>query len=233
MCKLGTLELVWGAHEVPAGDTGVVAVVSVDRGEAKGRLRTIAAMLEALGIYDDRKRVGSTAHGVTSCKVGAERIDIELESGQSRAVQVFTGTVGGVSGFTGICLLLDEVSKWKDKDTGANPGTEVIRSIRPTIATQPRAVLVASSSPWGESDAHAELIAMGNTERQRVTECAESREGMHNVPTWVANPTVTREQTILDEPDEPTWAREYEAIPMPDVVSEWFTKAQIEGCLVA
>ncbi len=40
----------WGTWHVPAGDVAVVPFISVSKDEAPGRLRTIGAILKALGI---------------------------------------------------------------------------------------------------------------------------------------------------------------------------------------
>ncbi len=76
-------------------------------------------------------------------------------------------------------------------------------SLRPTMATQPDAFEVCSSSPWGTDDYHAQLFDAGDSNHQ-LTSFAE---------TWVANPTITEEQTRELEPDERIWSREYAAVP--------------------
>lgn len=130
---------------------------------------------------------------------------IELEK-QPIAFRVHVATIAGVSGFTGVFVLCDEVSKWRDTDTGVNPATEVIRSVRPTILTQPNARIVLSSSPMGTLDAHYDAFEEGETDLQIVAQAA----------TWEANPSVTEAETHLIEPDEVVWAREYKAVPQTE-----------------
>ena len=48
LSRLAVVEMLYGKHDVPPGDIGVVAVISTDRPEASGRLSTIAAILDAL-----------------------------------------------------------------------------------------------------------------------------------------------------------------------------------------
>lgn len=189
MCRLAVCEALWGRHEIPAGDIGVVAIVSARRKDALDRLRTIKAILDALGVE-------YTAHG--------DAIDLV-----SRPISfhVFTASIAGVSGFTSIFVLLDEVAKWRDKSTGANPANTVIESIVPTTATMPEARVVLISSPMGLVDAHADAMALGDTEDQMVW----------YAPTWVANPTLTLERTKkLAKGNEVVWAREYAAIPQAE-----------------
>ncbi len=189
LSRLAVLEALSGDFVIPPGDVGMFAIISVDRQEASRRLRTIRAILDALEEpYDER---GQT---------------IEL---RRRAVifAVFTASISGVSGPTCIGALCDEVAKWHDADTGANPATEVLASLRPTLLTQPSAKMFLSSSPFGKLDAHAKAYDEGDTARQMVA----------HAPTWVANPTVTEQQTHEEEPDEAVWSREYAAIPQEEV----------------
>jgi hypothetical protein len=190
LCRLAVVEALYGKHAIPPGDTGIVAVVSARRPDAIERLTTIKAILDAIGVKYRPKEAENA---------------VELE-GRHVTFRVFTASIAGVSGFTGIFLFLDEVSKWKDSDTGINPATEVINSIRPTIATQPKAKLVLSSSPMGLMDAHADAFGKGETEEQVVARAT----------TWEANPTVSEERTHLLEPDPIVWAREYAAIPQAE-----------------
>lgn len=182
---------------------GVVAIVSTTKPEARERLRTVKAILDAL-------------------RVGYHPIEggIELD-GRPIAFKVFAGTVAGVSGFTSICVICDEVAKWRDADTGANPATEVLASIRPTMKTQPRARIFLSSSPVGRLDAHAAAFDAGDSDYQLVA----------HAPTWVANPTVTEASTHADEPDESVWQREYAAIPIDGEVASLFSPSVLDAAM--
>ena len=121
LCRVAVCEALWGGHDVPAGDIGIVAIISVKREEAEKRLLTVKALLDAIGVSYEPFPSG-----------------IRLK-GRDIAFQVFTASIAGVSGFTCICAICDEVSKWRDTDTGANPATEVLRSLRPTLSTMPHA----------------------------------------------------------------------------------------------
>lgn len=197
LCRIAVLEALYGGHRVPPGDVGVVAIVSVTRDEGAQRLRTVRAILDALGI-----EYRPVEHG------------IELV-GRRTAFKVFAGSVAGVVGFTCIGAICDEVSRWRDADTGANPAREVLASLRPTMATQPRARLFLSSSPLGLSDAHATAFEQGETDFQCVA----------YAPTWEANPTVTEADTHALEPDERVWRREYLAVPQTGTLSAFDTDA--------
>lgn len=188
---------------IPPGDVGTVAIISTDRGEALGRLRTIEAILDALGIAWKPCRAP---------KIGVELVDRRIE------FRVFTASIAGVSGFTAIFVLCDEVAKWRDSDTGVNPASEVLASVRPTMLTQPDARIVLSSSPMGRLDAHYDAYENGDDDFQIVA----------HAPSWVANPSVTEEDTHKLEPDESTWMREYAAIPQAEAEMSLLTEFLVD-----
>ena len=179
------LEALYGEHAIPPGDVGVVAFISTRKEEAGERLRTIKAILDALGVrYSERDQT------------------LELRA-RPILFRVFVASIAGVVGFTSIMVIADEVARWRDNESGANPAEEVLASLRPTVATQPNAKIILSSSPLGSNDAHAKAFDRG----ERAQQCVAF------APTWEANPTISEQQTRADEPDERIWAREYAAIP--------------------
>lgn len=201
LSRLGVVEALYGKHQVPPGDTGVVAVISTRREEAAERIGTIKAILDALG-------VGYRPWGEFGVRLLGRRVGF----------RVYTASIAGVSGFTGVFVICDEVAKWRDNDTGANPATEVLASVRPTMTTQREARIVLSSSPMGMLDAHYDAYTEGETDLQ-VTAYA---------PTWEANPTVTEAETRILEPDEAKWAREYKAVPQAEAESSLLSELLVD-----
>lgn len=181
-----------GLGLVPPGDVGWVVFVSVRRDEAMSRLRTIEAVLRVLGV-----------------KFVPAEGDAIIIAGTNIGFRVQACNVAAVSGWTSILIVADEVAKYRDADTGANPATEVLAALRPTMATQPLARIFLISSPLGPDDAHARAFDAGDSEFQ-LTAFAES---------WVANPTLTEEDTRRLEPDPKLHAREYGAKPSQAVSS--------------
>lgn len=194
LCRLMTVWALWGPWSIPPGDTAVISIVSVDRQEASGRLVTLKAILDALGVdYDQRGQ--------------------ELHIPERRmAFSVKTCSTSGTVGFTSIAMWADEMAKWESRDTAANPAREVMASLRPSAATQPLAFEVDCSAPWGTDDYHAELFAAGDTGEQCVDHAA----------TWEANPTISEERTHELEPDLREWSRAYAAIPSETVQGDFF-----------
>lgn len=199
--RILVLEALYGAHRIPPGDVGTIAIVSVKLKEAKARLETIKELLDAVG-----------AKYKPTDQYGVKLVDRPI------AFQVFAAGIGSVSGFTSIAVFCDELSKWKDEITGKNPGTEVLAAIRPTMAGMSNARMFLSSSPLGNDDAHAKAFERGDNEMQMVFQA----------PTWVARPTMTEAETHTYEDDDLVWSREYGAIPHDGSVESIYTPPMID-----
>lgn len=176
--------LLWGPWTVPPGDTAIIPVISIDLKEAGSKLRTVADILNSLGV----------PHEQTADEIRVPSRRAIFRSSPCNIKQV---------GFTSIALFGDEMSRWESRDDAANPAREVMGSLRPSMATVPLAFEICSSSPWSLDDYHCELFDEGDTQFQH-TSFAE---------TWTANPTITEARTHELEPDERTWSREYAAVP--------------------
>lgn len=183
LCRLGVAQAVFGEWSVPQGDVGVIAVVSVSLAEAKQRLRTVKEILDAIG----------EPYSATS-----ERIRLHRRPAEFRALAC---SLSGVVGFTALAILCDEVGGWRD-DTGSNPARDVIDKLSPTMLTVSSAFMVLSSAPDSIHTLHHERFLQGNNEHQIVSHGAS----------WIANPTLSKEQTIQLEPNERVWSREFAAI---------------------
>ena len=205
LCRLAVVEALWGRHAVPPGDVGTVAIVSTTRDEAANRLATIEAILRAIGVAF--RRSGDTIDATS------------LATKHPIRFKTFTASVSGVVGFTAICVICDEVARWRDVDTGTNPAKQVLASIRPTMATQPEARIVLSSSPLSILDAHYDAYEAGESVFQATA----------YAPTWVANPTLSEADTRQLEPDDTVWRREYLAVPSAEVDSSLLTAAEVQA----
>lgn len=184
--ELGVCEVLHGQHDVPPNDVGYFLFFSVTKSEAAKRLRGIRLILEALGVRHHES--GDTI----------ELLDYPF------AFKVQAASFRTAVGDTAIGVWCDELARWHDADTNSNPASEVLASVKPTIATMPNAKIWLVSSPLGLLDAHAKAFELGNTSGQRVYWCRGS---------WLANPTLTEAQCRALEPDEKRFLREYRAEP--------------------
>jgi hypothetical protein len=183
--KVALNETLFGDWAVPLGEVHYWPFVSIDKPEAAQRLRLIERFLIDLGVPHD-------------C-AGDEITLRDLP----RAFRVFACQVGSVSGPRAYGFNGDELAKWKSADKYSNPAGEVIASANAMTITHPDARRLLISSAVSLIDYHAKRFEMGDTDDQLVC----------SAPTWIANPSVTEEQTHKLEPDERIWKREYGAIP--------------------
>lgn len=203
LCRLAVCEAMWGQHRIPPGDTGIVAIVSVNKDQAVERIETIESILRAVGI--PYKRTGDV---------------IELP-GRPVRFKVFAASTMAAVGFTAICVICDEMALWRNEKTGANPADTILAFIKPTMMTQPNAKIFLSSSPFSTLDAHHKNYTIGDNATQMV----------QYAPTWIANPSITEEQTRELESDELEWTRQFKAIPLSAGSLTFFDERAIERAI--
>jgi phage terminase large subunit-like protein len=76
----------------------------------------------------------------------------ELSNGVTIAIQ--TASFRGARGFSSPLVLCDELAFWHSEDSGsANPDTEIIRALRPSLGTIPNSMLICASSPYAKRGA--------------------------------------------------------------------------------
>lgn len=201
ICRVAVYECVFGDHDVPPGDTGVYAIISAERPQAKERVVTIKAICDVIGVEG---------------KPMAESYEFAK---MNRAIRCFTASITSVVSFTCIGAMCDEMAIWRDEKEGTNPAADIIRSLKPTTATMRNAVIHYVSAPWSTLDEHHKMYEAGNTNAQLV----------FYAPTWVANDNfISEEETHLLEPDGPSWARAYKAVPLASDETKFFSAALID-----
>jgi hypothetical protein len=148
------------------GEVGVFFVLAVDRTQARIFFRYFAGLLQS----DDSlaAEIESVTADVIVLKNGIE-------------IQIGTSDNAAVRGRTLIGALLDEVCFWAEEDL-----REVLRGLRPAMATQPKAILIAISSVYrrkGPSYENAQRY-YGQDNPQVFVARGETR---------MMNPTITQE----------------------------------------
>jgi hypothetical protein len=121
-------------YTLAPGERAVVLVISPGRAQSRVIFNYALAMLrsiEALAYLIERETADS----------------IDLSTGVS--IQIASASFRTPRGYTVVGLVADELAFWRD-DTGgsANPDVEIIRAIRPSLASVAGSLLVAISSPY-------------------------------------------------------------------------------------
>ena len=199
ICRVAIYECTEGEHEIPAGDTGVFAIISALLPQAKDRIKTLVALCKALDI----------PHKATQTEIKFDWRNTEI--------RCFAATKEAVVSFTSIGAICDEEALWRDEE-GTNPAAEILENLRPTMATMPNAKLWHISAPWSTLDVHYAAFERG----------LQPDQICFYAPTWEANPTITEEASHELEPDEQTWERQYKAIPAAADETKFFNAALID-----
>ena len=197
--KVALNETLFGDWRVPPGETHFWAFVSRSKDEASQRLQLLEQFLRDLHVPFD-----------------SDGDQIVLRD-EPRGFRVFGCSIGAVSGFRSFGYSADELSKWSVE--GVNPSEEVCVSLNAMSVTHPGARQLLVSSAFGMLDYHFDRHAEGDKRDQLVA----------NAPTWVANPSVSQEQTRRLERNPKIWAREYAAQPQAGASSAFDANAIAES----
>jgi hypothetical protein len=115
------------------GERPMVLILARDREQAKTVFGYLSGIVQAVPMLASR--------------VVAEYGD-ELVLDNSIIIAVKTSDFRAVRGVTVVCAICDEVAFWNFDSASANPDTEVLRALRPAMATIPNAKLILISTGY-------------------------------------------------------------------------------------
>jgi len=115
------------------GEVATVPVISADRKGSRTVMRYVKAYL---GVEKLRGRI--IGKPLTEAVSLAPRLQIETQTGNYKAVRSYTV----------VAAICDEIAFGETDEESANPDEEVIKALRPTMASIPGALLVGLSSPY-------------------------------------------------------------------------------------
>lgn len=202
--RVAVFEMLSAKHVVPPGDIGWFIVISADKTQAKNRIKTARKSLDDLEI----------PHRATT-----EEITL---ADRAIGMKAIAATLEAVVSDTCIGCLCDEMARWRDKDSGANPAKDILTSLKPSMATMPNAIAWYISAPWSTIDEHHKMFEAGGDESQEV----------FFGTTWDLNPTITEADTHKLERDKVSRDREYGAIPMSSDESKFFAGAFVDAAKI-
>jgi hypothetical protein len=82
--------------------------------------------------------------------VVARRTADEIELRNRISIQIQTASFRTPRGFTILGVVADEIAFWHSDDSAANPDTEILRAVRPSLASVQGSLLMAISSPYAQ-----------------------------------------------------------------------------------
>ncbi|WP_376092805.1 hypothetical protein ACE7GA_24350 [Roseomonas sp. CCTCC AB2023176] len=136
---LGLIATFLGTHVdvtpyLAPGEVATVAVIAADRRQARVIFRYVTGALAA--VPELSAMVDSTTADTITL---TNRVVIEIATASWRVTR----------GYSFLAVLGDEVAFWRD-DASANPADEILRAVRPGLATIPGSMLLKASSPYGK-----------------------------------------------------------------------------------
>jgi hypothetical protein len=195
-------------HKLSAGERGIVLLLAQNMRQA-GVVRS----------YVEAKIARSP---ILSRHVEAIRVhEIDLNNGIT--IAIYPANFRSIRGLSVVCCIADEIGFWWTESDCANPDVEVLRAVRPSMATFPNAKLVLASSPYAMAGVLWDMWARRKKDKEVL---------VWHAPTGLMNPTVPKrflENERKRDPD--TYRREYEA-EFTEAVSAFIPADAIAACVV-
>jgi hypothetical protein len=127
----------WRPYLAP-GEVGTVMIIAADRKQARVIMRYVNGLLKAVPMLAQLIEA-KTRESLTL----SNRIVVEVHTASFRSTR----------GYTVVAALLDELAYWETDELSAEPDSEVLNAIRPSMATIPGAMLLCASSPHARKGA--------------------------------------------------------------------------------
>lgn len=191
------------------GERAMILIIAADRSQAQVIFRYVKGFL--------------AANPMMARMVEAERAE-SIDLANMVTIQVATCSYKSIRGVTAAAVICDEVAYWA-ADDGANPAIEVLRAVRPALATIPDSLLLAISSPYARSGPLWQAFQDHHGKDGSDVLCWQAA-------TRLMNPTISQALIDRDMAADPEAARsEWEAIFRADLET-FLDLAALESCVV-
>ena len=122
-------------HLLAPGQRARIVVLAKDREQAGEIFNYVLGLIEAVPLL---------------APMIVRRDSETIELSNRVIIAVATASFRSVRGYTLIAALCDELAFWPSNEESANPDTEILRAIRPGLASIPGSVLLIASSPYAK-----------------------------------------------------------------------------------
>lgn len=208
--NIAIFEACFRQHELARGERGYVVALAPTRRQAGVVFDYILSRLES----------SPTLRRLIDGEPRSDEVDLTNGS----TIAVWPANFRSIRGISIVCAIADEIAFWTDDVTGANPASEVLRAIRPAMATFPNAKLVKISSPFAKSG----VIWDDFSKRSERPEMLVWR-----LDTSTMNPSLDPVFLAGEEARDPeSYAREYGA-EFYESASAFLPADAVQSCVVA
>lgn len=123
------------------GERAIVMVLAADKDQAQVVFQYIEGFLDNVPMLADlvEKAKGRSGKSKESIRL-RNRVTIRVQVASFRRLR----------GRTVACAILDECAFWYSDEESRNPDAEILKALRPSMATIPGALLIAVSSPYAK-----------------------------------------------------------------------------------
>lgn len=121
-------------HLAP-GEVATVAILAANRQQARSIFRYVSGLLKAVPLLAELVQ-----------EEGAESITLRNRV----VIEISTASFRTTRGYSFAAVLADEIAFWRQDETSANPDVEILRALRPGMASIPGSVLLLASSPYAK-----------------------------------------------------------------------------------
>ena len=117
------------------GEVATIGVLAVDKGQARAIFRFVLGLLKAVPMLEP---------------LIVKRDTETIELSNRVHIEIATASFRSTRGYTYAAILCDEVAFWRSDETSLNPDVEILRALRPGLATIPGSMLLIASSPYSQ-----------------------------------------------------------------------------------
>ena len=124
----------YGPYLAP-GEVATIGVLAVDKGQARSIFRFVLGLLKAVPMLEP---------------LIVRRDSETIELSNRVVIEIGVASFRSTRGYSYAGILADELAFWRSDETSANPDIEIMRALRPGLASIPGSMLLMASSPYAK-----------------------------------------------------------------------------------
>ena len=117
------------------GEVATIAIIAANRSQARSIFRFTIGLLKAVPL-------------IQPMVIDFNTETIELSN--RVVIEIATASFRTTRGYSFAAVLADEIAFWRQDETSANPDVEILRALRPGMASIPGSMLLMASSPYAK-----------------------------------------------------------------------------------
>jgi hypothetical protein len=124
----------YGPYLAP-GEVATVVVLAVDKAQARAIFRFVHGLIQAVPLLEP---------------LIVRRDSETIELANRVVIEIGVASFRSTRGYSYAAVLADELAFWRSDESSLNPDVEILRALRPGLASIPGAMLMLASSPYAK-----------------------------------------------------------------------------------